>query len=437
MDTTGVRYVTLQKTDMREMMKKCLVIAILPFFLACQMVWAGDYMNSAHGDFQNGVFRPAMGTLGYARGNCAHCHEMHAGVVGSEPFPIGGGPAPFTLFATNFNTTATPGFYLESDNMCFYCHNTNGSVQQVDNYDYSRVYGCATGGPTSILNTFNQASYHNLKDIGSFAQGKFSWFKEYSNPCNACHNPHLAKRNCSDPDNPLLSSISRPSDHFSLWGTTELMSGYSYEAPYCSGTANREPDGTAVYDGSRTPDFVEFCTDCHNTGNSIHSTSLLRYLKTINWLPGGDKHGQQSGDDGINIKDPYRSGVSYVLSCLDCHEPHGSSNLMLIRRRVNGDDLGGEISASSSNEWSFLCTRCHEADTGSATPPRWREVHHFAGDAPYPDPGSLCGQRCHRKSPDCNGTECQSINCDNCHFHGSDDTWIQTFGEAPTYKKTF
>ena len=429
------------------MMKRCLVGWILWFLLIAQAAWAGSYLDSAHGDPDHGVDRSHTEAklAAYARGNCAHCHEMHASMEGSEPAPASGSPAPFCVFAQNFNTSVNTGPYQEADNFCFYCHNSSGSAQQVDNYDYSRTFGCGTtGGPTSILNAFNQTSYHNLYDIYDLARDKFSWFKDHSNPCVACHNAHLARRNQSDPDNPLLTAISRPSEHFDLWGDTELMSTYSYEAPYCSG-AMREPGGTGTQDGSKTPDYVGLCTDCHDRINTIHSTSLWRNLKKIDWSSLGDKHGQRDRDSSnstsVDFEEPYLTASvtegNFVLSCLDCHEPHGSQNIMLIRRRVNGGNLGGEISTFSSNEWSFLCTRCHEADTGSATPPKWREVHHLAEDAPYPSPGSQCGQRCHRKSPDCNGTNCQSINCDNCHFHGSDDTWLQTIGEAPTYKKTF
>jgi len=410
------------------MMKKYPVIVILLFFLLCQMTWAGDYMNSAHGDLNNGVDRSASESklTGYSIGNCAHCHEMHASVVGSEPAPISGAPAPFTLFATNFNTAVTTGLYSESDNFCFYCHNSGGSAQQVNNDDYSGVFGYASSGPTSIFSAFNQISYHNLYDIWNFANGNvnFSWFKEYSNPCNACHNPHLAKRNWTDPDNPLLSAISKPSGHFSLWGTTELMSAYSYEAPYCSGTA-REPDGTGTQNGSKTPDYVEFCTDCHNASNSIYSTPLLKNLKKIDWSSAGDKHGEKSRDVGIDIEEPYASAANsnFVLSCMDCHEPHGAPNIMLIRRRVNGDNLFAAVS-SSPNTLGYLCTRCHkdDADAGTGSLYKWEFVHHNSGDAPYPSPSSTC-DTCHQNSPSCNGTDCNPIDCDNCHFHNGNDDW--------------
>ena len=402
MDITGVRYVTRQKTDMRGMMKRCLVGWILLFLLASQGAWAAnDYMNSAHGDLNNGVFRTAMGTLGYAKGNCAHCHEMHASIEGSN-----GSPAPFTLFAQNFDTSVHTGPYQEADNFCFYCHNSGGSAQHVDNYDYSEVFGCATSGPTSILSAFNQTSYHNLYDIWNFAKDEFSWFKGNSNPCNACHNPHLAKRNWTDPDNPLLTAISKPSDHFSLWGATDLMSTYSYEAPYCSGAA-REPDGTGTQSGSTTPDYIEFCTDCHNTINTLG-------VSIIDWSSAGDKHGEKSRDGGIDIEEPYyaanATNSNFVLSCLDCHEPHGAPNIMLIRRRVNGGNLFAAVS-SSSNTLGYLCTRCHKDDADAGTGPfnEWEFVHHDSDDAPYPSPRH-CGT-CH------GGGGTPPIDCDNCHFH--------------------
>ncbi len=428
-------------------MKKYPVVVILLFFLLCQTVWAGSYLDSAHGDLDNGVFRTAMDTLGYARGNCGHCHEMHASIKGSEPAPKSGAPAPFTLFATNFDTTAIPGSYLEADNFCFYCHNSSGSAQKVDNYDYSEAFGCASGGPTSIFSAFNQTSYHNLEDIWSFAEGNFSWFKEYSNPCNACHNPHLAKRNWTDPDNPLLSAISKPSDHFSLWGTTDLMSAYSYEAPYCSGMANREPDGTGTHNGSTTPDYVGFCTDCHNTSNTISSTPLSRNLKKIDWSSFGDKHGQRDRDSSnstfVNFEEPYltasATNSNFVLSCLDCHEPHGSQNIVLIRRRVNGGNLYATVS-SSSNTLGYLCTRCHKDDADAGTGPfnEWKFVHHNSGDAPYPGPPMQCGH-CHGggEGGGGEGMEKPPIPCLNCHFHNGNDNWLNSVGELPTGRITF
>ena len=45
---------------------------------------------------------------------------------------------------------------------------------------------------------FNQASYHNLYDIWNFLSNNATysaWFAKRGNPCSACHDSHLAKRN--------------------------------------------------------------------------------------------------------------------------------------------------------------------------------------------------------------------------------------------------
>lgn len=416
---------------------------------------AGDYLISAHGASASGVARPAM--TGYATGNCAHCHEMHASLAGSEPAPVGGAPSPYTLFATNFNTGAVPGNYAIADNVCFFCHSAAASVQAVVNADYSTTFGGGTAGtlPQYIMEAFNQASFHGLTDIQTFmttgaGAAMAPWYTSFSNPCNACHNPHLAKRNYQDFTAPLSSAISKPSDHFSLWGESETMSSYSgYEVPYANaGTAAREPDGTVVVAGgdssgqaAKTPDYVGFCTDCHTSTSAIPSTTLTT-LRPINWLATGDKHGGRSRDGGLDIRNPYAAVAgtksNFVLSCLDCHEPHGSRSIMLIRARANGENL--ETSVASTNDMGPLCKRCHKDDAaavgGSAN--QWRYTHHDSSDAPYPGPPASCA-RCHNTTY---GTAIPGsrprIYCGFCHFHGSDDSWMDVVDSGlTTHRKTF
>lgn len=421
---------------------------------------AGDYLISAHGSSTDGVARSAM--TGYATGNCAHCHEMHASLAGEEPLPDdSSGPSPYTLFATNFNTGAVPGTYAVADNFCFYCHRAAASVQAVVNADYSTTFGGGASGtlPQYIMEAFNQTSFHGLGDIHAFVDGEaaqFPWYTEYSNPCNACHNPHLAKRNYQDFSAPLSSAISKPSDHFSLWGETETMAAYSrYEPPYANAvTQAREPDGTVVAAGSdssgqaaKTPDYVGFCTDCHTSTNSIPSTTLPPTLRTLDWTSTGDKHGGRPRDgattessfDGRNPYEAVDSATSnFVLSCVDCHEPHGSSSIMLIRARVNGENL--ESPVASTNDMGALCKRCHKDDAaavgGSAN--QWRYIHHDSPDAAYPGPPAACA-RCHNTTY---GTPIPGsrprIYCGFCHFHNSDDSWMDVVDSGlTTHRKTF
>lgn len=389
---------------------------------------AGSYRDSAHGDPVHGVNRSSIDLRyeGYATGNCAHCHEMHASLEGSDPAPVGG-PAPHALFAPSFNTGRTRSPYVETDNFCFHCH-SEASGQQVVNRDYSAAFGGAAvsgPGPQSIFAAFNQASYHNLADIRAFLLGNsaaYPWFQAHSNPCSACHNPHLAKRNSDSakPGFPLLSAISRPDDRSRLWGEAERMSGYSsYEAPYAFDTA-REPAGVGDADGGNTPDYVGFCTACHNDENTIGSTTLGRSLRRINWRTTGvpeirDTHGAKARDSqhpdatwGQRFAEPYHTSVPFksniVLSCLDCHEPHGSENIMLLRRRVNGGDLSEPVTAESSKPLLPLCTRCHVREYVNA-------LHHEPG---LLAPSGEC-TACHPGG----GEQPEVVACRQCHFHGS------------------
>ena len=422
-------------------------------WLLCLPAQAGDYADSAHGCPSAGVQRQAMASAGYGRGNCGHCHEMHASLLGQQPAPDSGAPSAYALFSRPFNTAMASGPYQEEDNYCFACHNGFGSAQVVLNSDYSAVFGGAIQDTDSILATFNQRSYHNLADIRNFSLSQYSsWFNDSSNPCNSCHNPHLAKRNgvASLAGYPLLSAISKASDHFALWGENEVMASYSsYEAPYSTGSS-REPGGVGDSDGNQTPDYVGFCTDCHSNSATIYSTTIYgggRNLRTIDWSSAGEKHGGYSRDGSIEVREPYASAAAtkgnFVLSCLDCHDPHGSSHIMLLRRRVNGENLPATI--SSSDDMGELCRRCHTDDlaasAGTNTANKWQYIHHFAPDAPYvnpnrpdmPPPG--CSD-CHSGAPTPGGQP--KVACGNCHFHGGDDSWLSSgAGRTPTYRKTF
>ena len=334
----------------------------------------GSYKESAHGNSTYGVKRSSISR--YSRGLCAHCHEMHASIGGEEPEPSSSLGA-FILFSTNFdnsNNVRPDTGYNETHDFCFYCHGPN-SLQDggITNYDYSKTFGGAPENvnATNIMDTFNQASYHNLYDIWNFAKDYFSsFFTSDSNPCVACHNPHIAKRSCGKPGgsfDPTQSAISKPSDHKNLWGddTSERMNayatGYTYQSPYWyNSTTYYEPACDTTSDGSNLPDYVTFCTDCHHHSPLPHSSILNRTLKDIDWET--SVHGKTDSwkkEDTKERKAPYNATANYILSCTDCHEPHGSPNFKyLIRREVNGDI----VIINSDNDWDSLCSKCHTTD---------------------------------------------------------------------------
>ncbi len=421
-----------------DKMKRIFVLIVSFMFLGSGIAFAGTFTDSAHGNSSSGVKRKNPFPSEYSRGNCAHCHEQHASIEGDEPTPDANkaqGPDSFCLLANNWSGLPTVKPYVQDDNSCFYCHTSSATFQALPsffNYSYCRTFGGYSSDATaSIMDTFNLTSYHNLYDLyryitgqsGSGSHPSFTDFPASSSPCSGCHNVHIAKRNKATPGNPSNTAISRPSDHNNLWGDGSpgermTATGYSadYQPPqYYSSSSNLEPDGTSsdrATQAGKTPDYNTFCIDCHNSTNTIWSTSLSRNLKTINWDV--EKHGKGDADGYITVDSPYTSGsgdLGYVLSCLDCHEPHGSSNAFLIRKEVNGAALGATIGYGTDADkldnanWDYLCNRCHQDDAelhSGCEADNYGEIHHsttYGGDPPYTTDIQNCGG-CHSFTPE-------------------------------------
>lgn len=347
----------------------------------------GTYKNSAHGNSNFGVKRDS--TNMYATGHCSHCHTQHASLNGITP--SSGSASKFCLMADNFNDSAITGFYTQQDNVCFSCHcNTVSSLQEtsLNNYNYSHTFGGETAiTPDSIMDAFNRKSRHDLNEILDFVTDKWSsTFTKDSNPCSACHNVHITQRSCGKPSSsdsldPSKSAISKPSEHAKLWGVpdTERMSAYTtYIAPFYvdanpdNPSTKHEPDGGNYIktgaNGDNMPNYITFCLDCHNSDMTDLKNDPIAWSDIGYWNQGeADQHGRINGAGSSNgdLKAPYTSdgtsngaqvdSTNFVLSCTDCHEPHGSSNEYLIRTTVNGTD----VSITESGQWSDFCSACH------------------------------------------------------------------------------
>lgn len=383
-------------------MKTIFLALISLIFLGSVVAYAAnEYTNSAHGNTTSGVDRTS--TTQYAIGHCAHCHEQHASIAGTEPAPnvsstpSDAGPDKFCLLGNNFDTTATTGPYTQDDNACFYCHTNSSSYQDggsITNNNFAATFsGDSTPQATGIMQAFNQTSYHNLYDVYQFITGNvgtntFTDFPANTNPCSGCHNIHIAKRNKADVDDPNDTAISKPSVPTALWGDagTEILSNYTanYQAPHYTSETNYEPDNTTSEPGSgwgsNMPDYNTFCTDCHNSSSTIYSTTLGRNLKTVDWE--NEKHGKGDANGYILMDTPYTSGTSfgYVLSCMDCHEPHGSSNVFLLRDYINGAPLAAAITSYTDSDMEYVCNSCHkdddEVDTANCDENTYFEIHH-------------------------------------------------------------
>ena len=346
------------------------------------------YYLDAHGDTGYGVSRQGVT---YSKGECVHCHDVSQSGHGGQLF------------------NRSVGF-------CLKCHDntTTYATTAIKNRSYSyRAGNYSADTLDSIEKVFTippSVSSHGLADIKTFINGKWG-YDANSNACAACHNPHVAQGDPEHSDSAKSPStrgypIVRPSQHATnynnLWGDDpdEKMSNYSdkYQAPYRFGSTTAfEPDGSETTAGSNLTDYATFCTDCHNTTyTAIHSTPYRRNLKVIDWNT--EKHGKGNGNAALIL--PYTTGNNYVLSCTDCHEPHGSANLYLTREEVDN----GLVSVTDSpmetkgTEWASLCERCHPRDE--------IEIPHHT--SPLNNDCTIC----HPITP-------MYVPCINCHYHGS------------------
>ncbi|RJX35280.1 MAG: hypothetical protein C4531_02505 [Desulfurivibrio sp.] len=371
--------------------RHCLIVSsFCLLLLSFRPALAGDYLSSAHGTSSYGVKRSSTSTLGYAQANCAHCHEQHASIDGDEPVPDGDAASVYLLFNPNYSTTA----FSQTVNFCFDCHQSGG--YQVGGISINKSYSYNFGGYTlagsydsTIKDSFSHAeamagSSHYLPDFITQVLGKtmknadgVNWSLPAGiNPCDACHNPHLAQRNVN-PYDATESAISRPSDHNNRWGDEEgewMSDDYSdYLSPYWWGTTNHEPANNPTSDGSNLPNYVRLCTDCHNEYNTINSTNPRlpgspRAIRKLSWKiaaagVNADGHGELDGDTIVYARAPYTSGTNMTLNCTDCHEPHGApNNIFLIRSSVNKAAISTPDTTNPS--WQSLCyNACHSQAT--------------------------------------------------------------------------
>ncbi len=148
-----------------------------------------------------------------------------------------------------------------------------------------------------------------------------------------------------------------------------------------------EPANNSTADGSNLPNFVNYCTtQCHARAD-VYSTKYGRNLRQIDWGTSGDIHGKRKNDAasmGYTVAPYGNEDYNYVLSCMDCHEPHGSQNEWLLRTTVNGKD---NISVTFAGGWWQFCTACHVLTNGTS-------MYHRERPPDY-DP-----------------------KCPTCHFHG-------------------
>jgi hypothetical protein len=363
------------------------------------------YADSAHGNDSYGVSRSGAG---HAKGNCAHCHETFSAATCGANWLM--------FFAPNNPTSQT-------DNFCLECHKGTGSVQAdgLANQDYGATFGGGIATFTNIYDAFNDpgpyASSHDLATVKSHAENSDwgGWLNDNTSACLICHNVHWSQKNFPvvvNNDGGVNTAVRRGDDvnidPNNLWGDepqtisghAEMMSDWTtrYQAPL-RGDSGYEPGpaGSTVQDGSNLPNFVEFCAGtCHKERHVPDRDSVNWTEHSTNDWPGNpSRHGIASaiynpGYEFGSLRFPYDDSLrgSYVLSCTDCHEPHGSTNATLLRTTVNGVSglsTGGPGHLDSGGKWYDFCSACHDLT-----------------DHPFASQTASCGDvvGCHMFTPD-------------------------------------
>jgi len=389
------------------------ILIVLGVLVWAYVATADMYTDSAHGNIDPGYGVNRSGT-DYDIGDCAHCHEtFEDSICGVNQLMLFYDP-----------------YINKCDLFCYRCHSDLFYAEQpVTNYPYCVTFGGGTAFYPNIRKQFcssyslyvNCGSKHNLWQIREVIKNDPDWgFSADPSPCVACHPPHAAQRNHPveiDGEGKLNTAIRRPEHYkntnpqYLLWGddANERMSSYAssvggtYQAPYYGSnpSSTYEPANNSTSDGSNLPDYVTFCMDCHV--NQQDDPERGENVKAINWS--NSIHGASPANNGDtcsyeggegSLKPPYTDDPNnYVLSCLDCHEPHGTDRrLHLIRRFINGQDTGADTGiCDNEDDYVAICQTCHEV--------------------PHPNLGGCVATMCHgHESTVCAGSgSCQDKPC--------------------------
>lgn len=387
---------------------------------------SGPYLQSIHGSTTSGVQRNNL--TNFSKGNCVHCHEMHASIGGSEPAPAGGSPSLWALLA-------------DEENACYYCHGSSSNNNPALTKNIQAQFQNTYRHPVELTGRHKKPAHlETSTDLQP---------PNRHSECVDCHNPHVLKQtthtyNSTSPSsNNLVSGVLlgvfgvEPSS----WGTWTSPTTFNETRPTSS-----NPTGGATKE-------YQICLKCHSYYGFGSSLNTSTGVTTIIGPSGGNLTDQAREFSPQNysfhpvvqplgttprggytpyaltssqMKSPWTNVGSQTMYCSDCHGayawdasgtqikgPHGTANpFMLIEGRTwpkKPSDCGGGFWATSDIRnnvcnWqtNLLCAKCHPIYSGGSWMNRVHSQHA-------------------NRSYTCNGTS-YSTPCVACHIaipHGS------------------
>ena len=355
--------------------------------LTAGSIEAGTYATSAHagsGTPANGLSRTA--TTAYATGSCAHCHEQHASIGGSELAPTGG-PDPYL------------GMALEQ-NLCLACHTSTGSVSDSvptpDNIN------------TDITRTYNHDG--TLSDALHRAGENFDTFTASPHvECGDCHNSHVARKGNHTAGsryqtvngNLIDNSGSGPSPLEGVSGAAQAYGGATNwsapsQASYTLQTATKEYEicfkchsganpNWASWDGAGAAAWSDVGQEFNTKNKSFHpvvaalnvagsgSTVLVSAQLANGWAPGDTMYCSDChGNVGAGVQGPHGSATKWMLSGTNKAWPYTSA--------ANNGTSAGTYFALGGTTANLFCMNCHQDPTSASSNNAHRRNDHAGID---------------------------------------------------------
>lgn len=337
--------------------------------------------------------------------------------------PHGGYSATTNTCATCHRTHTAPGQDLTSAsaerNLCFACHDGTGSQYDIK----SELSGAPTSSHPIISDTVKCSSCHDshlspqtnpkILDVGGVRSGnpvcyachgvgttllggdhQTPWEAGYHKAvvptppsgtgvqCSTCHQAHASPSrsleiekdentcySCHDGSTAGANVLTKftagssPNSHHNISDADQAATGAKVECVNCHNphtTASTSkvvnpssPSMANIWTGTTTA----FCESCHD-GTYPTATQTEPYAPAV----------QGPTTPLINVASTYSSSPHGALSCVDCHDSHGSPNAYMLRTSVtpsgSATAKNGLIVipvATGGYDTRFFCNACHDA----------------------------------------------------------------------------
>ncbi len=293
-----------------------------------------------------------------ARGECTSCHTLHGSTERGLLLEGELGEICATCHETNAADKAVPHDPAVKGD-CISCHDAHGSDEA----------NLLVLPPKKVCTQCHKARPERPEDHSAFALGRCSGCHEphgsesplllrgspVSEVCFRCHDDDVSGRNfvhapvkaghcemCHEPHNSHYPDALRvPANltcamcHFEQWRPDALWPHQAVIADGCP--ACHDPHGSTHDLGLRKP-VIELCTSCHpNYDDGLHAVRTVK----------GSGHPMGEG-----VIDTQRD--NQILTCVSCHDPHGSDNPSMFYRGYKR---------------MAVCVECHRKTLARGTKP--------------------------------------------------------------------